>query len=553
MAVTIIDNRTVVNQADSLTGWTANADGLFSSAPDPVEATDSIGTNVSNETQQVYFTAGTSADLTNTLFYVWAQPGGVLDTTLNGGVALILGDGTNTRAYHVGGSDASGFRHADGPVFWQCFVIDTGSLPTNTTQVNGTGDPTFSAITEFGIQYKTLARAVGNVENCFTDIMRYGNSGIIIRSGTAGDPGKFSEIATADRQTGNLQAYGIFRQLGAGLFGAQGPLTFGAAAIISSYFADTNSTVVFEDRGLATDKYGITIQGAGGTDTTFILGTRDDVGLGSDGCSLICPVGVGAFFDASDVNVNEVSLYSCTLSGFTQGVTFSSDATLGPNHEIFASSFIGCSQITIGTTEFKNNTISDTTSTGTAEAAVLMNSTTNVADLTFISGGSGHAIEISDATNSPFSISGFDFQGYATSDGGTGNEVILNTSGSPITINVTDTSGVVSVDTTNSTGTVTIVQNVTITVTVVDVDGVAIQGAVLAIYNSTTDALIINDETDVNGEVTTTTSANQPVYIRVRKSTTGSTRYVPVESTANTGTNGFDVSITLAEDLIVSA
>jgi hypothetical protein len=566
MAVTITDLRTVVDEADTTTGWSSsNGVAVFTSAPNPVESTGSLGTQVSNGTEEAYHVF-TADNLTDTLVYVWMLPGGVLDTTTAGGVQLVLGDGTDRAGFHVGGSDGAGFRHDDGPVVWQCFVVDTGSLPGTSTTFAGGGAGSLNAntISQIGAAFKTLAKSVGGVENCFVDIMFYGNSGLRITGGGTGTEGKFLEIAVRDRSeadhpgTGVASAtggaYGVIRELGADLFGLQAPLEFGDSAGTGSLdFEDTGQTIVFEDRGIATNKYGITVTGNATGTTSFILGTRDGIGQGSDGCSLITPVGVGAFLTASSANIDTLGIYGCTISGFNQGVTFTTDATAGPNHEIFATSFNGCSQITIGTTEFKNNTISNTTSTGTAEAAVLMNSTTNVSDLTFVSGGTGHAIEISDATNSPFSISGFDFQGYATTDGGTGNEVIVNTSGSPITINVTDTTGTVSVDTTNSTGTVTIVQNVSITVTVVDVDNTAIQGAVLAIYNSNTDALIVNDETDVNGQVTTTTSANQPVYIRVRLSTTGATRYIPIETLANTGTNGFDISITLVEDLIVSA
>ena len=46
-------------------------------------------------------------------------------------------------------------------------------------------------------------------------------------------------------------------------------------------------------------------------------------------------------------------------------------------------------------------------------------------------------------------------------------------------------------------------------------------------------------------------SASVPIVLRVRKSTTGSTRYIPVETTANTGTNGVSVSVTLIEDELV--
>ena len=110
--------------------------------------------------------------------------------------------------------------------------------------------------------------------------------------------------------------------------------------------------------------------------------------------------------------------------------------------------------------------------------------------------------------NSPFTIDGFNFSGYAGVNGGTGNEAILNTSGQPITINVSNTSGATSVDTTNRTGTVTIVNNISITITVLDTNSDPVVGAVVAVYNSNTDAQILNDETDGNGDVSSRTYNN---------------------------------------------
>ena len=312
MAVTITDLRTVVDEADATTGWSSsNGVSVFTSAPNPVESTGSLGTQVSNATEEAYHVF-TAADLTDTLVYVWMLPGGVLDTTTAGGVQLVLGDGTDRAGFHVGGSDGAGFRHDDGPVVWQCFVVDTGSLPGTSTTFAGGGAGSLNAntLSEIGAAFKTLAKSVGGVENCFVDIMFYGNSGLRITGGGTGTEGKFLEIAVRDRSeadhpgTGVASAtggaYGVIRELGADLFGLQAPLEFGDSAGTGSLdFEDTGQTIVFEDRGIATNKYGITVTGNATGTTSFILGTRDGIGQGSDGCSLITPVGVGAFLTAS--------------------------------------------------------------------------------------------------------------------------------------------------------------------------------------------------------------------------------------------------------------
>ena len=480
MAVIITDTRNVISDADATTGWTASAGvAVFTSDPDPVETTGSLGTQVSNALEDSYQTI-TSTDISDTLVYCWLLPGGVLDDNVgtssgDAGVQIYVGDGTNNIGYAVGGSNASAFRHNDGPVLWQCFLLDTATVPTTFTTYNGSeANLNFGAITRIGNAFRTLQKSVGGVENCFMDISFFGNGGLIITGGGTGTEGKFSEIAALDRSEGNHPgqnvasssgaAYGIMRQLGAGAFGLQGPLTFGDAAGTGSVdFDDDNDIVIFEDRGINTNKYGITITGNATGTTSFVLGTAGAApGEGSNGCTIVVPSGVGGFFTASNANIDTIGLYGCNVSGFDQSFTLSSDATTAVAHEYFANTFFGCAQIVIGLTEFKNNTISNTVATGTAEGAVLISDTTNISNLEFISGGTGHAIEIADATNSPFSFNNFTYSGYATNNGGTGNEALVNTSGSPITINVTGE--VPSIDTTNSTGTVTIVASSTITV-----------------------------------------------------------------------------------------
>jgi len=560
MAVIITDNRTVVNQADATTGWTASSGvAVFTSAPNPVEATGSLGTQVSNATETAY-QAITAANLTDTIVYCWLLPGGVIDTVANGGTQIYLGDNTDNIGFHVGGSNGAGFRHDAGPVVWQCFTLDTSTLPTNSTVYNGVAaNLTLTAITRIGNAFKTLAKSVGGVENCFMDISFYGNGGLTITGGGSGTEGKFLEIAVRDRSTANHPGsgvasatgggYGICRELGADLFGLQGRLQFGSATTGSVNFLDTGKTIVFENRGFGTNKYGYTITGNGAGTTSFILGTRGGTGIGSNGCSLVTPTGVGAFFTATSANIDTLGLYGCSLSGFTQGVNFTTDVTAGPTHEIFATTFSGCSQITVGRTEFKNNSIQGSLATGTTAGAVLLENTTNVSGLSFTSGGTGHAIVINSAAGSPFDFTDFTYDGYAATNGGTGNEVLVNRSGATITINVSG-GDAPTVDTTNSNGTVIVNNNVTVNITVVDTSTNPIVGAVVGVYNSATSTELANDETDVSGLVSFSTSGSQPVYIRVLKSTTGSTRYIPVETTGNTG-SGLNLTVTLNEDGIV--
>ena len=438
MTVIITDTRITPDEADTTTGWVgSNGPQLYTTNPEPVELTGSLGMAVSTSTEDLYFGI-TAADLTDTLLYVWVLANGTMDTLVNGGVALQLYDGTNGVGYHVAGSDVAAFRHADGPVGWQCLIIDTSTLPINATAYNGTiGGLTVTAITGIGSGFKTLAKALGGIENCFTDVIRYGNDGLIITGGTGPGspfaPGTFDEIALEDRSSASGKAYGVFRELGAGLYGLQSPLTFGdniGSPTRGTYFADTNTTVTFEDRSIGTAKYYIKIIGNPAADTTFKLGLKTGTTGGSNGCTLTCPVGVGAEFIATDPDLQFLLLYGSTFVGFNNGMSFSTDATNAPNHEIFAGTFSGNGQISPGLIQFKNNSIAS--STDPNGSLLLPSSTSAMADLSFVSGGTGHAIYIT--TTGTYNFDNFTFTGFGAD--GTTDAAVYNNSGGLVTINI---------------------------------------------------------------------------------------------------------------------
>lgn len=265
MAVTITDLRTVRDGADTTTGW--NTGTVFTSEPTPIEATGCLGVQVSTATVDIYH-ATTAVDLTDSLVYVWVYPRGAMDTLTNGGMSVHLGDGADRIAFHVAGDDVAAFRHEDGPVGWQCLLLDTSNLPSlHTVRAGALATLTLTAITQMGVTFKTLAKSIGGVENCFVDIIRYANMAnndgavLDIIGGTSVTPGTFSEIAAADRTITNQAAYGVVRELGSGLYGVQGRLRFGnATGTASSWFEDVNVAVAFEDRGVAIGRYGFIIR-----------------------------------------------------------------------------------------------------------------------------------------------------------------------------------------------------------------------------------------------------------------------------------------------------
>jgi hypothetical protein len=95
---------------------------------------------------------------------------------------------------------------------------------------------------------------------------------------------------------------------------------------------------------------------------------------------------------------------------------------------------------------------------------------------------------------------------------------------------------------------------VTLTVTVLNSSGTAIQNARVAIYKTSDNTEILNALTDVSGIATNTFAfvSNTNIYIRVRKTSTGSTRYFNNDSSGTITSSGFSSTITMITDVIAS-
>jgi hypothetical protein len=390
MTITIVDRRITFTEADTVTGWSGHKTPvIYNSAPAPVEAPGSIGVAVSNETGFLYFTTSSISFSTGsgagTLVYVWVLANGIMDTKANGGIGIVLGDGTNRVGYHLAGSDEAAFRHANGSVGWQCIVLDTEKLPTQRTVLAGaSASLNFSAITQIGAQFKTLVKAVGGVENCFVDVIRYGNNGLQIYGGTSGsDPGTFEQIVNEDVSSTSGKAYGIVRKLGTGTYGVQGLLTFGDfSGSNNTWFEDKNAVVLFEDRNLAKDKYKMIVTGSLSNNTTFLLGKKSGTGesaTGTDGCIVQVAISSSAELIASNIGVDKVGLYGTTMIGFKEGLTFSSTVS-GSNFELISDTFRACGQVDIGTAFTRNCVFTAYTA---SNAALLWNPNINIKNSTF--------------------------------------------------------------------------------------------------------------------------------------------------------------------------
>lgn len=468
----VADNRNILDECDATTGWTGSDAPEVSTAVE-IESTGCLAMQVSTATEDAY-TSITSDDYSGGgTLSVWMRPRGEMDTTSGGGVMIVVGDGTNRIGYHVGGSDQTGFAHGQGPIEWACFVLDLANKPANFTAFAGSeANLNEAAITQVGVAFKTLSKSVGGVVNCFWDIIRFADNGndIIFRGGTtSGAAGNGAEAAVIDRSTGNQQAYGVIRELASGVYGIQGNITLGDTTSSSDqYWAETNATYAWEDRGLSANNY-----------YRFALvgsSTATNCEFSFTATTFVVPTAASASFNGNGADITSCTMASCTFIGFDQGIETSDDTT----DDWEACAYVDNGQIVANGCLMNNSNISGYV--GAANTSALLwninqdpDGELDGCDFTMGS-ASTHAIEFGTTSPLTMTLRNVTFNGYNTSTNNQNDSTLhfKRTSGT-ITLNIVG--GDTPTYRTDG-ATVNIVANpVDVTVTVTTTGGTVIQNA----------------------------------------------------------------------------
>ena len=471
-------------------------------------------------------------------FFIWANflQSQAVDTFTNDGIVGFVGTGTG--AYYVwtiGGSDFG--RNPYGG--YANYVID----PTITTGRTTQGSPG-TTYTHVGWGANVIA-AIAKGSPFNIDAIRYGRGEVIVTGGTTPDPAaEFDSLAAQNDAVANR--WGLFsEQFGSYLW--KGLISLGTSATAVDFQA-ANRIITIDN----------TLRVAAGFNRIEINNTSSNIDWDAINITSLSTVSRGQFemIDGATLDFN-----TCV---FTDMDTFIFNKGTGACN-LLNNTWRRCRAITQGGATF-TNCLFDNTDSGATES--LISTTTTISLITNCdfnrASGTVNAVFIDNITTTgTLTWSGNSLTGYGSQTVGTGISSTAGgalrlrfTSGTPtITISVVSGATVPTVEIVNAggTGTVNIEQNVGITIDVKDAGGTAINGAQVAVFNETTGATITNQLTDSSGNFSSvvTTAANTPIVLRVRKSTTGSTRYIPIETTTNTGATGVSVSVTLVEDELV--
>lgn len=494
------DNRTEINDCDATTGFTG--DGTTPSTDSTVgfvyEGTNSISTQHSNTDEHMYTTensvgGGTfSVDWSDVTLYLILKDN-LVETTANGGVQIVIGDGTDRVGFGSGGNDDTGIQL---DVFWNSYKYDTTTTaPYTNTYAGVLGNLTLTAATQVGIGTVHLAKAQGNVDNIKLDRITYlanGSYGFTINGGTALTPETMTDVVGDSITNG----WGAFSNPVGAVYNFFAPTEWGEpAANADVYFTATDEQWFWIGGVVGATHFPFRIVG-NATDTIDIKWTN----------VVIVNTGTDAEFIMGDANVNVMQLD--TVSFTDLGAITCTTQSVGSRFLVDVV-FNNCGQITVSTIDMDSITVNGSSN---ADGAFLLDEnqsgTQNITGVVFNSDGTGHAIEIAPTGAGPFTYN-FDnwtFNDYATDVGtATDRVVYINpaTSTANITINVLNNGDTPSVrEAAGYTGTVTInnPQNI-------DFNGVS-RGTSLKVISEQTVGTITRGDVlleafaDANGEAT---------------------------------------------------
>lgn len=406
------DNRTTLNDCSSVSGWTGDdAVSTDTSNGQSYEGGTSLSTQLSNSDEHMYTTTiGGTRDLSDSTCYMLIKDN-LNESQANGGVKYVLHDGTDRIGYEIGGNDNTGLSL---PTFFFSYKLDVSNSAAFTAHAfsGSEGNLGKNAITGVGYGSLHLSKANGAIDNAWMDRFSFivnGNAALTVNGGTVGTPETFADVASDDITNG----WGLIANPQGSQFNIFGTTEFGDSGASDSFFSESDSQITLNGIGIGVGNFNFqTIANATGTNL-FELNNCVVVNLGAI-----------ANWDFSDANIDTLGIDS------TQWVdcgTFVFPVSGGTDRHCNDSTFVNCGQVNPSTMTFLRNTFIGSRD---ANGAILRNG--DLADTTFTSDGTGHAVEIT--STGTYDYDGNSFTGYGADT--TTDAVVFNDSGGLVTINV---------------------------------------------------------------------------------------------------------------------
>lgn len=361
-----------------------------------------------------HFNHATTFDLTNKHLFVWRliSTAGNMRSRANAGVSIGLTNTsttsttawstTNYKRWNVDGGDTQ--PNSEG---WKCYVID----PSGTADASA-GTLTLTTVKNVGYLCRQNTGISTALNNVFVDAIRAG-TGFTATTTTAGDTITMSALFTYDSTKTN--AWGVVTQL-SGIYYGAGKITIGSTGQTNvCNFTDTNQVLVWRDYPVADTLYEFRLFGAASFKTT--MQWTDSVIRGQAGqvWNITC-----------DAN-SDFKAYGCALANLRSAVL--SSGSVIDDTSVSASGTIDTNGATITDSTFSGHTATQLKFDALSEIA-------SVSNCAFVSGGTGHAIEIT-GTAGNCSFNNLTFTGYS----GTSTNAAVYVNIASGTVNITISGG----------------------------------------------------------------------------------------------------------------
>ncbi|MFT5483320.1 MAG: hypothetical protein ACI9GW_001977 [Halieaceae bacterium] len=451
-------------------------------------------------------------------FYGWICMGtyGLAASRDNRGIVFNIGDDTsNFVKFHVNGVDT---LPLGGMIPYAVRFVET-TLANFRTPV-GTPSATPSQI---GCGANTTGAA--KFANLAMDAVRIG-TGYDILNGTGADPeADFAGIAADDI----VAREGILVEVGGG-YSLQGKVRVGSAATACE-FLDSNTNInIVDTRHSLTDLTEILIEHAS---SIFTLTNVNFNALGTNNR--------GRF---------EVLTAAATIALTNVGFINFGPSIFGSGSTVNGSRWINAGLVTLADGTF-NNCSFDSSPEVTAVSAATPAEAAKTNGSSFVSTGTGNGLEIG-GTAADLTLTNVDFTGYSlTTDAD--KAIFVNIATGTMTINIVGGTGV-TLDTHVRTAgaTVTVSQSVPVDFLVLDKNNDPIANAQVSCYLTADDSVVIVQDTNASGIVSTSFGGTVPadIYFRVRRSSAAdSPKYIHDSGVGTIASgNGFSVTRTLRVD-----
>lgn len=448
----------IIANITSITGWTAlggGASGLAFGPDFAMQGTNAVDKAITaSEKGQVFGTTAITPGA-NTHFFVWAflATPGLSNTLANRGLAIIIGTSTTAYvAFHVEGNNTYG---AAGRVA-KCYPIryvNTASAGVRTL----TGAPGANP-TQFGATTNITGTVKGS--NLGVSAIRYG-TGMYITAGDVATPATFAGASLQNDAISNR--WGILTSLGGSSYELQGRFVIGqniSGVATLAYFDDANKSILLVDTPHSQ------------TDFTQII---------VDHASTVCKWSGISIEAAGTNNPGKLVVNNAASGSRWENCSFVNIGTtsLHQNMPVTSVTWRGSKAVTQNGSTITSCTFSRLTDT----VALNVSALGVVTDCTFISSGTGHAVDLGTISSSQTLSWNNDTAGYATNAGTAANRAVKVNVAAGQTLTLSIAAGRTTPSIYNvGTGSVVISSNQS-TITIKGAGGISLAGAEIRIYD----------------------------------------------------------------------